>query len=176
MKPSSISFLCSLITTLAAAAPRRINHISSFIPPSNPRQRVVKIKPADPLLIRGGQQKGVTSTTSHHAIFESASPFIQYNSILASINLVGLGISLLFPRVQYHLDLLGTGAFGLASVFCVFNGISDLPLRVQISSIAVILWSVKLASFLFFRACKVKTDTRLDGLLSTVSGTSELLM
>eukprot|EP00956_Cyclotella_meneghiniana_P002467 scaffold2841_cov74-Cyclotella_meneghiniana.AAC.3 len=142
MKPSSISFLCSLITTLAAAAPRRINHISSFIPPSNPRQRVVKIKPADPLLIRGGQQKGVTSTTSHHAIFESASPFIQYNSILASINLVGL----------------------------------DLPLRVQISSIAVILWSVKLASFLFFRACKVKTDTRLDGLLSTVSGTSELLM
>ena len=78
--------------------------------------------------------------------------------------------------MQYHLDLLGTGAFGLASVFCVFNGISDLPLRVQISSIAVILWSVKLASFLFFRACKVKTDTRLDGLLSTVSGTSELLM
>ena len=90
--------------------------------------------------------------------------------------MLGMGISLAFPRVQYHLDLLGTGAFGLASIFCVFNGIADLPLRVQVSSIAVVIWSVKLASFLFFRACKVKTDTRLDGMLSTVTGTSELLI
>jgi steroid 5-alpha reductase family enzyme len=78
--------------------------------------------------------------------------------------------------MQYHLDLLGTGAFALSSILAVMTKFMELPLRSQISTVAVALWSVKLAAFLFFRACKVKTDVRLEGLLSSTSGTSEFYM
>jgi steroid 5-alpha reductase family enzyme len=47
-----------------------------------------------------------------------------------------------------------------------------MPLRMQISSAAVIIWSAKLAGFLFYRASK-REDARLEELLSTVPGTSE---
>ena len=161
-------------SVLVSAAPKRFA-ISSFVPPSTRVHNIKQIADSTPLLfLRGGQQN--TSTT-RRVLLEpsvlSTTPFIQYNAILATVNLLGLGISLTFPRMQYHLDLLGTGAFALASICTVSNGFLELPLRVQVSSVAVIIWSVKLASFLFFRACKVKTDGRLEGLLSTMFGTSE---
>eukprot|EP00985_Skeletonema_marinoi_P019782 scaffold11482_cov103-Skeletonema_marinoi.AAC.1 len=80
-------------------------------------------------------------------------------------------ISLIFPGMQYHLDLLGTGAFAVASSFMLLiNGLNSSLLRVQISSLAVIIWSTKLAAFLFYRALKVKEDARLESTLSTKSG------
>lgn len=175
MKVFNLLATCMLQASVSvSAAPKKLV-VPSFIPPSTHAHNIIK-QAADetPLFLRGGQQ--ITST-SRRALLDpsvlSASPFIQYNAILATVNLLGMGISLTFPRMQYHLDLLGTGAFALASILTVSNGFLELPLRVQISSVAVIIWSVKLASFLFFRACKVKTDGRLEGLLSTTSGTSE---
>lgn len=82
-------------------------------------------------------------------------------------------ISLIFPGMQYHLDLLGTGAFALASSSMFLMGLNndacpmafdDFPLRLHVSSAAVVVWLVKLASFLFFQVCKVKTDARLDAI------------
>ena len=158
-----------------SAAPKRhplARHIPSFISPPIKHDRLTT-KSDLPLLIRGGQQLTLTARQAHFDVSVlGSSPFIQYNSILATVNLLGLGISLA-SRKQYHLDLLGTGAFALASILTA-SGFVDAPLRVHISSVAVALWSVKLAAFLFYRACKVKTDARLEGLLSSVSGTGKL--
>lgn len=146
---------------------------------------------------RGGQQQQPTSsnTLNRHstALFDgsilstaaattastaSTSPFLQYNIVVFLVNLVGMIISLIFPGMQYHLDLLGTGSFAIASWWCMLlltnsssvNATSLLLQRVQVSSLAVILWSTKLASFLFYRALHVQEDARLESTLSTKSG------
>ncbi len=94
---------------------------------------------------------------------------LQLSSIIfASTNLLGFIISILTGS-HLHLDLLGTGAFAVASLPTLLSSTSST--RVIISSGAVALWSTKLALFLFFRALKVKTDVRLEDTLSTVSGT-----
>ena len=106
-------------------------------------------------------------------IFDNA-PFTQSSLIILGANAVGFFISLLTGS-HLHLDLLGTGAFALASLPTLLSS-HCTSMRVTLSSAAVVTWGTKLASFLFFRALKVKTDTRLDDTLSTVSGTCEYIM
>eukprot|EP01082_Thalassiosira_pseudonana_P009350 g8296.t1 g8296 contig29:178308-179717(-) len=128
---------------------------------------------------RGGGGIQTTMKASHADImttsFFNNTPFLQYNAAIGIVNILGMLLSLLTGK-QIHLDLLGTGAFALASSFVLFNAgggllaSAEVPLRIQASSAAVILWSVKLASFLFYRACVVKSDARLDSMLSTTSG------
>jgi steroid 5-alpha reductase family enzyme len=112
-----------------------------------------------------------STTTSLHMIppvvFDAA-PWISANVVVVAANLVGLILSLVTGS-HLHLDLLGTGAFSLASLMAFKSSL----LRVQVSSGAVFLWSAKLASFLFYRALQIKTDARLDDLLSTPSGTGK---
>ena len=103
-------------------------------------------------------------------IFDNA-PFTQSSLVILGANSVGFLISLLTGS-HLHLDLLGTGAFALASLPTLLSS-HCTSMRVTLSSAAVVTWGTKLASFLFFRALKVKTDTRLDDTLSTVSGTCE---
>ena len=171
MKALVLMYIHTLRSVLAVSMKSKSSHhIPSFIPPSKLHYDRVKPISQSPLYIRGGQQITSTKLNTH---LDTISPFVQYNAILASVNFVGMGISLAFPRMQYHLDLFGTGAFALASLFTIWGDFALMPLRIQISSLAVIIWSVKLASFLFFRACKIKADSRLEGLLSTVGGTSE---
>lgn len=135
------------------------------------------------LIPRGGQQSTteISGSPSDYVldsdVIFNVTPFLKYNVAIGFFNLLGMTISLLFPRKQYHLDLLGTGAFALSAVFALLSArdmsaMMDLQ-RVQISSAAVIIWSVKLASFLFYRACKVRSDARLDSMLATTSGTGE---
>jgi Predicted membrane protein len=95
-------------------------------------------------------------------------PFLQSTLVFAGANVLGFIISLLTGS-HLHLDLLGTGAFALASLPSLFS--EHCPTRIFVSSAAVFTWSAKLASFLFFRALKLKTDGRLQDTLSTVSGT-----
>lgn len=104
-------------------------------------------------------------------------PFLQSMSIFAGVNALGFIISLATGS-HLHLDLLGTGAFALASLPALLfttatTTATSVPSRrrVFLSTAAVCTWSVKLAGFLFFRASQVKTDGRLDDTLSTVSGT-----
>eukprot|EP00804_Cyclotella_cryptica_P011907 CCRYP_004397-RB/>CCRYP_004397-RB protein AED:0.08 eAED:0.08 QI:166/1/1/1/0.5/0.33/3/1306/370 len=187
MKVSQLIAVFTLKTAKAAANKRPSAHfIPSFIPSSkiisNNDGFTKSITSASdiPLFLRGGQQiQSRTNLRTHPILNESSllfnvSPFFRYNSILGLINFLGMGISLAFPRMQYHLDLLGTGAFALASILTVWSAaytFADLPLRMQVSSVAVVIWSVKLAGFLFFRACQVKDDKRLESLLSTAPGT-----
>eukprot|EP00804_Cyclotella_cryptica_P011911 CCRYP_004397-RE/>CCRYP_004397-RE protein AED:0.32 eAED:0.34 QI:166/0/0.5/1/0/0/2/0/311 len=174
MKVSQLIAVFTLKTAKAAANKRPSAHfIPSFIPSSkiisNNDGFTKSITSASdiPLFLRGGQQiQSRTNLRTHPILNESSllfnvSPFFRYNSILGLINFLGMGISLAFPRMQYHLDLLGTGAFALASILTVWSAaytFADLPLRMQVSSVAVVIWSVKLAGFLFFRACQVKDD------------------
>lgn len=98
----------------------------------------------------------------------SNSPFVLSSIIYAMTNVLGFVISI-FTGSHLHLDLLGTGAFTLASLP---NILAPSSTRVLISSSAVGIWGAKLASFLFFRALKVKTDVRLEDTLSTTGGTT----
>ena len=132
------------------------------------------------IIPRGGQQSSPHSLVKMHstALFDgsvlsaaTSSPFLQYNIVIFLVNLLGMFISMIFPGMQYHLDLLGTGAFAVASSFMLLiNGVNSSLLRVQVSSIAVTIWATKLAAFLFYRALNVKEDARLESTLSTKSG------
>lgn len=101
-----------------------------------------------------------------------STPLWQSVGVISGVNGLGFVISLLTGS-HLHLDLLGTGAFALAAATPLFVGITKASalLRVKTSCAAVMLWGTKLAGFLFFRALRVKHDARLDGTLSTVSGT-----
>lgn len=189
MKVYQLIAICTFKTAKATLNKRPSAH---FIPPCTASQKIISdhdiltksITSAAgfPLFHRGGQQlQSRTNLSAREILSESSllfnvSPFFRYNSILGMSNILGMGISLAFPRMQYHLDLLGTGAFALSSIITLWSEaytFTEMPLRILLSSVAVIIWSVKLAGFLFFRACKVKTDNRLESLLSTVPGTSE---
>ncbi|KAL7449724.1 hypothetical protein ACHAWC_001761, partial [Mediolabrus comicus] len=133
------------------------------------------------IIPRGGQQQSqpptsptslklslldISSTLSSSVT--SSSPFLQYNLVILAINFVGMLISLSFSGMQYHLDLLGTGSFALASAYIM---LTQSLLQTQVlSSWAIIIWSTKLATFLFYRAMKVKEDARLGATLSTKQG------
>ncbi len=139
------------------------------------------------LIPRGGGRKGSRTRTKLELVpsdmniitttFNNA-PMIQSFSIFGAANLLGYVISLATGS-HLHLDLLGTGAFALASLPTLLSSsspsVGDLNIlpRVMVSSAAVAIWGTKLASFLFYRALQVKHDARLEETLSTVSGTSK---
>ena len=106
-------------------------------------------------------------------------PLWQSLSIFTISNLLGFVLSLL-TKSHIHLDLLGTGAFALASIIpysTILSSSNDLIQssgalnRITVSTVAVSLWGIKLAGFLFFRALKLKRDNRLEELFKTFSGT-----
>ena len=84
--------------------------------------------------------------------------------ILGAANTLGFAISAT-TGVHYHLDLIGTGAFAVAAAATRGSGLTQ-----GLSAAAVSIWSVKLASFLFYRVLQTKRDARLEGILSTTSG------
>jgi hypothetical protein len=126
----------------------------------------------------------IPNDTSSIAIFSNA-PFFQSLQIYTASNVIGLLISLL-TKSHIHLDLIGTGAFAIASIL-PYMGIAlqktsstiDASLlissgalgRITLSTAAVTIWGTKLAGFLFYRAMQLKKDQRLVELFKTVSGT-----
>ena len=119
------------------------------------------------LSIRGGD-RGTKSQLRLSPISFDNAPFCQFNKIIIVVNALGFVISLISGGSHLHLDLLGTGAFAMAAIP---TGLASAIPRVQLSAACVSLWSTKLASFLFFRAIKMKHDSRLTDTLSTTSGT-----
>jgi len=129
--------------------------------PSKARTVSNGASPPPPTSIRGG---AATSSlgSAPGVIFDNA-PMVLGQSIIIGANLLGFGISL-FTTSHAHVDLLGTGAFAVAALPTLLNG--KLPLRVRLSSAAVLTWSTKLASFLFYRILHSGHDARLDDILS----------
>jgi Protein of unknown function (DUF1295) len=93
-------------------------------------------------------------------------------------------VTLIHPHFHYHVDLLGTGAFAMGALIPLFVnppfGMSlqqhnnwmqlarGIP-RIQASTAAVVLWSVKLASFLWYRVLCTQQDARFNALFATPS-------
>jgi len=100
-------------------------------------------------------------------VFGFSSPFWKANGIYACTNLVGFLISIATGS-HLHLDLIGTGAFALATIPTLLQ--ENIAIHSQWSSWAVALWGTKLAGFLFFRATQVGHDKRLEELLLTTTG------
>lgn len=107
------------------------------------------------LKLRGGYAAQMTAL----------SPVATSAAVFGAANALGLGISAIFNGCHLHLDLIGTGAFAVAAW-----ALRGTTVAQQASAGAVAAWAVKLASFLFFRACITKKDLRLDETLSTFSG------
>lgn len=101
------------------------------------------------------------------SVFDNA-PLFRSVSVISGVNLLGLAISLATGS-HLHLDLIGTNAFTFAALPSLLQ--KGVVSRVRASSLAVVVWGVKLSSFLFFRALRVKTDVRLDETLSSTGGT-----
>mmetsp|Transcript_19040 Transcript_19040/g.28418 ORF Transcript_19040/g.28418 Transcript_19040/m.28418 type:complete len:387 (-) Transcript_19040:406-1566(-) len=123
--------------------------------------------------LRGGGDLTSKTQLAMVPIFDNT-PFVQSTLTFTLLNLLGFAISILSGGSHLHLDLLGTGSFAIAAYvpFLVQTAASSCTTRVSIISTgAVCVWSAKLASFLFWRALKVKTDARLEDTLSTFSGT-----
>jgi len=86
--------------------------------------------------------------------------------IFAGFNGLGFLVSLITGS-HLHLDLLGTGAFVAAAAATIGPDV-----RSKISAAAVIIWGVRLTSFLFYRALQLGHDGRLDEVLSSFTGIS----
>eukprot|EP00526_Cylindrotheca_closterium_P017018 CAMPEP_0113606918 /NCGR_PEP_ID=MMETSP0017_2-20120614/3110_1 /TAXON_ID=2856 /ORGANISM="Cylindrotheca closterium" /LENGTH=321 /DNA_ID=CAMNT_0000515493 /DNA_START=221 /DNA_END=1186 /DNA_ORIENTATION=+ /assembly_acc=CAM_ASM_000147 len=103
-------------------------------------------------------------------ILDFSNPFWQANGIFVCTNVVGFLISITTGS-HLHLDLIGTGAFALATIPTLLQQQQNVALHAQWSSWAVAVWGIKLAGFLFFRATQVRHDKRLEDLLLTTTGT-----
>lgn len=90
-------------------------------------------------------------------------PTLMSQQIILGLNLVGFGISLASPHMHTHVDLLGTGAFAASTLPSLLA--KDLPGRILWTSAAVATWSVKLASYLFYRVLQRGHDSRLDSIM-----------
>ncbi len=93
--------------------------------------------------------------------FQNA-PLWQSTKVFAGINFLGYAINVVAPHCHYHVDLLGTGSFAVAA----WPGVQSTNQRIRWSSRAVVVWSVKLASFLLYRVVSNGSDARLDANLA----------
>lgn len=100
-------------------------------------------------------------------------PYSHFVKFLARTrySVLGLGISLA-THSHYHLDLLGSGAFGIAA-FAAYRAAPlearSAPRQIILTGL-VIAWSARLASFLFYRVLRTHRDARLEDLLDTPRG------
>jgi steroid 5-alpha reductase family enzyme len=121
--------------------------------------------------IRGGASTPSSELNSAVNHFDNG-PFWQGAGIISGINALGYLITVTTGS-HLHVDLLGTGAFAAAALpsllskkSAVASSAASPPFRVQASASAVLIWSAKLSSFLFYRACVSGHDNRLEETLA----------
>lgn len=155
----------SMTTTTTRKRGGIIPKISNLDKPDNAFKFSISSRGGGGVGSQGESTRGNVSMQLSPLVFDNA-PFVQSIGLLSIANLVGFLISVATGS-HLHLDLIGTGAFAIASLPTLF---STSLLRIKLSSAAICIWASKLAGFLFFRAIKVKHDARLDSTLSTFSG------
>lgn len=116
---------------------------------------------------RGSPTLAVSPVEATAVVFSNV-PLFQYLGVVCATNVVGFLLSVATGSFL-HVDLLGAGAFGLATIPALMGKGAALT-RVKASSVAVALWSAKLAGFLFVRAVKAGHDARVSGMLETTGG------
>jgi Protein of unknown function (DUF1295) len=157
------SFIVTLSLILLLCAP--LTFIQAFQSPK------MSLRPSKVGTSTKGFGSGAKSSTSLSSTSLSSSvlydwkPFVQSTQIIIGSNLFGCLVTLLHPHTHWHVDLLGTGAFALAAL----PGATRPNPRIRTSSGAVMIWSVKLASFLFYRVLQLGQDRRLTEILEVPS-------
>jgi len=126
-----------------------------------------KNKQQHPHIIRGGATTSTKATSLKASIGFDNTPFLQSQLVFAVANVGGFVISLLTKK-QYHVDLLGTSAFGFAALLPYLLGSGVVAnARIRLSACCVALWSFKLAAFLLYRCVqKGGVDQRLADILT----------
>ena len=92
-------------------------------------------------------------------------------AIFVGANALGFILSLLQPHSHYHVDLLGTGAFGISAAYTLLLCTTTTTAHHRAASAtAVLLWSTRLALFLFYRIVQQQGhDQRLTDVLTVPS-------
>jgi steroid 5-alpha reductase family enzyme len=136
---------------------------------------------------RALRPKSPAALSASPSLFD-ATPFWYSSSVILLTNFVGCLVTLVKPHFHYHVDLLGTGAFAMGALIPLFVHLApvlgwlgvSLPRnnwmhlargipRIQASTAAVVVWSVKLASFLWYRVLCTQQDARFNALFATPS-------
>ena len=160
-----ILFALSLyfVTAIEGFAPRRIQRTTlrykiddvSHRGPFLPHKSRDALLPSPTTMLRGG-----------FMMLPTENPLLKSIGIYAFADfLVGFLISL-STGSHLHLDLVGTGAFAVAALPFLWSNVA----HIRWSSAAIFLWGTKLSLFLFYRATKVKHDSRLTDVLATPQG------
>lgn len=168
MKTKLVSLLCCLLlcSSTNAFLPRNIKS-AAIHKRTLEHERVDIFQTGKTLTFRGGSvyPTSTLSAVPDPTVFNNA-PLVQSSVIYVALNALGFLISV-FTGSHLHLDLIGTGAFTVASIPSLLSSTCS---RITLSAASVTIWGTKLAGFLFFRALKLKTDSRLEETLSSTSG------
>ena len=113
-------------------------------------------------------------------------PLYRFDAIVVGANFVGLLFSMFLRGTSrhYHVDLFGSGAFALAAAPFLLQAQKELDSttsqrtqtattiaaqqnaqRIKLTSVAVLGWSVRLATYLFVRVVEQGGDGRLDAIM-----------
>jgi steroid 5-alpha reductase family enzyme len=135
----------------------------------------------------GGMMKHLTNLTIAVGVFlftKFYADIISFNSIeLSGVNLVGQLLVMIFViqwlayipaflfKTEKFYDLTGSLTYITAILFALYstNTPQNLDLGSLIIGIAIILWAIRLGSFLFMRIHKDKKDGRFDSIKTSFS-------
>lgn len=141
-------------------------------------------KPSSFSLITSSTPRGGSTTKLSAGGVPGALPLLLFDNgplwlgsgILVAANALGCCINLVAPTFHYHVDLLGTGAFAAAALPTLLLLSSSNAAAAGVvqkwSAAAVVLWSTKLAAFLFYRVLSNGKDGRFDALFATPASTA----
>mmetsp|Transcript_23887 Transcript_23887/g.58984 ORF Transcript_23887/g.58984 Transcript_23887/m.58984 type:complete len:349 (+) Transcript_23887:16-1062(+) len=91
-------------------------------------------------------------------------------TIVGLSNLFGL-VFTLTTGSQKATDLVGSGCFAVSALSTFIIGGQAGDARALASTSLISVWSIRLASFLFYRIMNTKTDNRLSNVFATTTGT-----
>mmetsp|Transcript_47617 Transcript_47617/g.58537 ORF Transcript_47617/g.58537 Transcript_47617/m.58537 type:complete len:288 (-) Transcript_47617:69-932(-) len=83
----------------------------------------------------------------------------EATKVIVGLNAVGFTITMM-SKSHKITDLVGTGAFGAAAVYCLYKSKNKGP-TAKMLTLSATLWSARLALFLFARVNKLGEDKRL---------------
>jgi steroid 5-alpha reductase family enzyme len=101
-----------------------------------------------------------------HALSKGGASGLAFSAVVVGgLNFVGYSVTALTGTHKIT-DLVGTGAFVASSILCSWKShgsFRNMPLRPLAINLAVGVWGVRLASYLFYRILKTGEDDRLKG-------------
>mmetsp|Transcript_19463 Transcript_19463/g.37859 ORF Transcript_19463/g.37859 Transcript_19463/m.37859 type:complete len:337 (+) Transcript_19463:49-1059(+) len=151
VRPASTTFRPSV----SAFEPPRSNCISS--PPRVGRSRRLAA-------IRGGAASGLGK------LLASAGGLATSAGVTGAANFFGLLFTLVTGSHKLT-DLVGSGCFVLSALATLILGEHTDSPRLIASTSLISVWSIRLASFLFYRILKTEKDDRLGKVFATTQGT-----